>query len=300
MKTALNPRPYLLAVVLICALPMQVIWAKDRAEGANLKGLQSGSPKGDQGGSSQSTVQTKGKGATGHESNELSPKGQDAGNGPIRSHPDHTPKPSDTTDAASPAKERGIDQNGVHGKSSLEGNNESKTSKGDTELKAKAAADGKKGEDMGNAPIDTSIPEPAKRPLGPLKAPDKSTPIKTIAKPTNVPPPNSNAARNAIGAALSPEPTAQLRQGSPLGPSPATGTAGVNTSDVNAGRATTTGTANPRGQQSIRQVATTSPAANLAVVNGTGLGRLASGPPIVRGSAKPAAQINGATIRAKH
>ena len=220
--------------------------------------------------------------------------------GPIQSHPDRTPKPSDTTDAASPAKERGIDRNGVHGKSSLERNKKSKTSKGDTEMKAKAAADGKKGEDMGTAPIDTSIPEPSKRPVSPLKAPDRSPPIKTIAKLTNVPPPNSNVARNAIGAALSAQLTA---------PAPARFTSWPKSGDRNGRGQHGRCQRRPRhydrhckhtGPGIIRQVATTSPAANLAVVNGTGLGRPASGPPIVRGSAKPAAQINGATIRAKH
>jgi len=178
-----------------------------------------------------------------------------------------------------------------------EGSKGSKASKGDIETKAKAATDQKSGEDTGPAPIDTRIPEQSKRPLN---VPDKITPNKTIAKPTNVPPPNSTVARNAIGAVLTNEPTALPRQGPVLVPGSATGAAGAITGNVNGSRAGTTGSGNPKGQQGTG-LATAAPATiNRSVVNGTGLGRLGSGPAIVGGTARPVAQINGATIRAKH
>ena len=289
MKNASNPFPHLLAVVvLVCALPMQAALARDKSGGAIPKGPQSESPKQDHGAPSNSAIDAKGR--KGHESNGPSSKGQGTG---TEINNSHATTPSDHPP---PQSEKGAERNGERGKSTLEGNKGSKTSKGDIETKAKAAIDGKKGEDTSTAPIDTSIPEPSKRPLSPLKAPDKSAPIKAISKPTNVPPP----ARNAIGAVLTPEPTVQPRQGPVLGPGSATGTTGTNTGDINGGRSATTGITNPNGQQAKRQLATTSPVANLAVVNGTGLGRLAQGAPIVRGGAKSTAQINGATIRAKH
>ena len=291
-ESDLNLSPCVLVIVLMSALPIPATFAKDRAENGSPKVLQNGSPKGDQNAPSKGAVETKRNDTNAHD-------GYVAPTEPHLPTPsDRSPKPSDTIDTASPGKERGTDRKGEHGKSPIEeASKGSRASKGDTETKAKAATDRESGEHTGPAPIDTRIPE---QPQPPLKLPDKITPKEKIAKPANVPPLNSAVARNAIGAVLTNEPTALLRQGPVLVPGSATGAAGAGTGTVNGSRAGATVGGYPKGQQGTGLATGTPAAINPAVVNGTGLGRLGSGPAIVRGTAKPVAQINGATIRAKH
>ena len=287
----LNPRPYLLSVLLICTLPMQAGWAKDRAELANATSVQSVSPKGDRSAAPKNAIEGKESATTGRLPSESQPKGEKPGVPLIVSHPSIL-RPDTRPDSS--GQERGAGKGKEQKRSpTKEGQSGSEAPKDDGATTVKPATDQKKGEDIWTAPIDTRIPEQSNHASPP---PDKLGPLKAFTRPSIKPVPDGEIVRNAIGAQVT---NHAARQNSPSASTSAAVAPGSSLENTNGRLANhTLDVGNSKAQQSTA-LTTTAGTINRAAINGTGLGRLGSGPAIVRGPAKSVGQINGATIRAK-
>ena len=287
-ESGLSLRPYLLVIILVSALPAPApLAAKDAtaaasSAGKGLKARRSTSTHEETGPTSKGPTEDKGKAATGASH----PEGKNAGVAPVDPHPTlgRSIKRRDAIDAASHRKETGAPQKGEHDTNPKAVGD---ASKDDTETKTtKGATDHGVGE--GVAPIDTRIPEQSSHSSRP---PDKLGQVKALIRPSTKPALDGEIVRNAIGTQVTPPPA---RQGPPSVSTSAVSAPASSSENTN-GRL---GVGNPKAQQST-ELTTTVTAINRAAINGTGLGRLGSGPAIVRGPAKSVGQINGATIRAK-